>query len=328
MIHRRVAAAVVALFAALSAQSASAYDQLIVFGDSLSDNGNLAARFGGAVPGAPYDNGRFSNGPVSAEVLASQLGLPLVDHAYGGALTGTGNQFQAQNPLVANTGMQAQVSQFTGQLAASGKSADASALYMVWGGGNDFLAAIGTGDFAGMNTVVATAVTNLVTEVGTLYAAGARDFLIPLLPDLGTTYYGTSGQFPASLLSGLSASFNGVLTAQMNALKGTRPDLRLTIFDTPSVLAGVRADIAAHGGNVTDRCWTGDYTGANATAPVCADPGTYYLFDKVHPTGVVHDAVGKAMAASVSSVPEPVGSDLMLAGLLVTGVAVRRQRAA
>jgi phospholipase/lecithinase/hemolysin len=321
-------AAAVALVAALSVQSAEAYDQVIVFGDSLSDNGNLAARFGGAVPTAPYANGRFSSGPVAAEVLAAQLGLPLVDYAYGGALSGTDNQFQSKNPLVANTGMLSQVQQFTGKLAASGKSADASALYMVWGGGNDFLAALSAGNFSGMNAVVTTAVTNLVTEVGTLYGAGARDFLIPLLPDLATTYYGTSGQFPSSLLSGLSTSFNGALTAQMNALKGTRPDLSLTIFDTPAVLAGVRADIAAHGGNVTDRCWTGDYTGAGATAPVCADPSQFYLFDKVHPTGIVHDAVGKAMAASVSSVPEPTGSSLMLAGLLVTGLALRRRRAA
>ena len=328
-IRRAVSAACVALIAIASASSAQAYDQVIVFGDSLSDNGNLAAKFGGAVPAAPYFNGRFSNGPVAVEVLATQLGLPLLDFAYGGAQTGTDNQFQAQNPLVANTGMKSQVTNFTSQLASSGKSADSSALYVVWGGGNDLLSTLSNPTLSVVTVALTTAVTNLVTEVGTLYAAGARDFLIPLLPDLAYSYYGTSGQVPTSLLSNLSNAFNGSLTTQMNAFKSTHADLNLSIFNTPSVLASARADIAANGGNVTDRCWTGDYSGAGNTAPLCADPSQYALFDKVHPTAVVHDALGKAMAVSVTTaVPEPMTSGLMLVGLVFTGLAVRRQRAA
>jgi phospholipase/lecithinase/hemolysin len=327
-IRRAVSAACVALIAIVSATSAQAYDQVIVFGDSLSDNGNLAAKFGGAVPAAPYFNGRFSNGPVAVEVLATQLGLPLVDYAYGGAQTGTDNMFQSQNPLVANTGMKAQVTNFTSQLASSGTSADSSALYVVWGGGNDLLSTLSTPTASVINAALTTAVTNLVTEVGTLYAAGARDFLIPLLPDLATSYYGTSGMVPTSFLSNLSNAFNGALTTQLNGLKTTRSDLNLNIFNTPSVLTGVRAEITANGGNLTDPCWTGDYSGAGNTAPLCADPSKYALFDKVHPTAVVHDALGKAMAVSVTAVPEPMTSGLMLVGLVFTGLAVRRQRAA
>lgn len=317
-IRRAVATACVALTTLLSAASAQAYDRVVVFGDSLSDNGNLAAKFGGAIPASPYVDGRFTNGPVAVEVMAQQLGLPLVDYAYGGALTGAGNQFQSQNPLVTNTGMLSQVNRFV----ADGP-ADANALYVVWGGGNDFLAAIATGDFSNMNAVVTTAVTNLVTEVGTLYGAGARDFLIPLLPDLGTTFYGTSGALPASSLTSLSNSFNGALAKQMNALEARSAGMNLSLFDTPSVLAGVRAALAASGGDVVNRCWAGDYAGSGAT-PVCANPDQFYLFDKVHPTAYVHDAFGKAMAAAV---PEPMSSGLMLVGLVFMGVALRRHRA-
>lgn len=322
-LRRAVAAASVALIAILSANGAYAYDQVVVFGDSLSDNGNLAQKFGGAVPAAPYDNGRFSNGPVAVEVMAAKLGTPLVDYAYGGALTGTGNQFQTQNPLVANTGMLSQVNNYV-----AGGAASANSLYVVWGGGNDFLAAIASNNFSNMSSVVTTAVTNLVTEVGTLYGAGARDFLVPLLPDLATTFYGTSGAIPASLLTSLSTSFNGALTTQLSNLQAHSAGMNLTVFDTPTVLAGVRAGLVASGGNVTDRCWTGDYTGANSTAPVCANPDQYYLFDKVHPTAYVHDAVGTAMAnAMTSAVPEPMTSGLMLVGLVFTGLAARRARA-
>lgn len=323
-IRRAVAAASVALIATLSATSAMAFSQVIVFGDSLSDNGNLAQKFGGAVPApAVYSQGRFSSGSVAVEVLASKLNIPLVDYAYGGALTGTGNQFQAQNPLVANTGMKSQVNQFINDVSASGKAVDASALYVVWGGGNDFLSVIGSGDFTNINGVLATAVTNLVTEVGTLYAAGARDFLVPLLPDLATTFYGTSGAVPSALLSNLSNTFNSVLSGKLNDLKSSSPGLSLNIFNTPAFLAGVRADLAAAGGNITDRCWTGDYAGQNGTR--CANPDQYYLFDKVHPTAYVHNAVGNAFAAAV---PEPAVSGLALAGVLLAGVAARRRRVA
>jgi phospholipase/lecithinase/hemolysin len=315
--HRAAAAASVALIAIVSAASAHAYDKLVVFGDSLSDNGNLAQKFGGALPAAPYASGRFTNGPVAVEVMAQQLGLPLVDYAYGGAMTGADNQFQSQNPLAANTGMLSQVKNFVAE-----GPADANALYVVWGGGNDFLAAIATGNLSNMNAVVTTAVTNLVMEVGTLYASGARDFLVPFLPDLGTSYYGTSGAIPASLLSNLSASFNGALAAQMSNLKGSRAGMNLTMFDTVSVLAGVRSTLAASGGDVTTRCWSGDYAGGNSTAPVCSAPDQFYLFDKVHPTALVHDTVGRAMA---SAVPEPASMSLALVGLVFLGLAARRR---
>src|SRR4051812_20789394 len=72
---------------------------LVVFGDSLSDVGNVQNNFFVDIPGPYYWNGRFSNGPVYAETLATGLGLPALnrstasgtDYAYGGAkTTGTG----------------------------------------------------------------------------------------------------------------------------------------------------------------------------------------------------------------------------------------------
>src|SRR3954468_5021943 len=50
--------------------SASAFEHLVVFGDSLSDTGNA---------------GRFSNGPVWVEYLADRLGLTLSPSQRGGS---------------------------------------------------------------------------------------------------------------------------------------------------------------------------------------------------------------------------------------------------
>src|SRR3954462_11973986 len=78
---------------------AGPFSNLVVFGDSLSDIGNISSATFGTTPGPSYYNGRFSNGPVYAETLATGLGLPALarstasgnDYAYGGAQTaGTG----------------------------------------------------------------------------------------------------------------------------------------------------------------------------------------------------------------------------------------------
>src|SRR5262245_27144397 len=82
------------------AAAAGPFSNLFVFGDSLSDLGNVAQAtasipFIDPTPGPYYYNGRFSNGPIYVESLASGLGLPAVvqsraggnNFAHGGAKT-------------------------------------------------------------------------------------------------------------------------------------------------------------------------------------------------------------------------------------------------
>ena len=80
------------LVSASSPASAASISALYVFGDSLSDNGNLSAIADASVPGPgptipapPYALGRASNGPLAVEYLAQFLGLaPLLPVAVGG----------------------------------------------------------------------------------------------------------------------------------------------------------------------------------------------------------------------------------------------------
>ena len=90
---------VAALGACATTASAQSYTRLVVFGDSLSDNGNLYAVTGGTQPlSPPYYQGRFSNGPVFTELLGFNAGrytagAPVtgsVNYAFGGARTDSG----------------------------------------------------------------------------------------------------------------------------------------------------------------------------------------------------------------------------------------------
>ena len=118
-----------------TAKAQPGYD-LFVFGDSLSDIGQLFQKTG--LPPAPYFNGRFSNGPLAVETLASDLGVNIslnTDFAIGGAYSGRQNV--NDTATVKFGGVLDQIDQFKAKAATLG--ADAQDLYFIWAGGNDFL---------------------------------------------------------------------------------------------------------------------------------------------------------------------------------------------
>ncbi|KAJ9075881.1 hypothetical protein DSO57_1031476 [Entomophthora muscae] len=64
------------------------FGAVYVFGDSISDNGNLYRLKDKAIPSTQlYYEGRFSNGPVWVEYLANTLNAKLFDMAYASATT-------------------------------------------------------------------------------------------------------------------------------------------------------------------------------------------------------------------------------------------------
>lgn len=118
--------------------NADPFSAIVVYGDSLSDNGNLFAASG--QPPAPYFQGRRSNGPVAVEQFATMLGVPLVDFAWNGATTGIGNSGDLGTTTTTGAfslpGMQVELA---GSLPLIGPFLN-DGLFVVWGGANDFLA--------------------------------------------------------------------------------------------------------------------------------------------------------------------------------------------
>lgn len=306
----------------MASAAPSPYSQLVVFGDSLSDNGNLYRSIGGLFPVPPYQYGSFTNGRVAVDVMASALNTDLDDRAYGGALTGHDNDFDLSGGIAdaANTGMRSQVDNYIA--AAGGRPLDARALYMLWGGGNDFLRALSAGTPAAITAASQVAIANISGEVASLYAAGARRFFVPTLADFSYSYLGaTSPPQVQQALSDMTRTFNDGLSVALAAL--AQNDLLIQTFDTNAVLRRVRQELAARGGVLDVPCWTGAYNGA----PLCTDPTRYFLFDTVHPTATVHEAMGLAFAeAAASPVPEPHEAAMAVVGALGVAWAVRRQR--
>jgi phospholipase/lecithinase/hemolysin len=279
---------------------ATSYSAVVVYGDSLSDNGNLYTYDAGVYPPSPpYDGGRFSNGPVAVEQLATGLGAQLYDFAVGGATTGVGNYVDGgttSTPGLDNLpGMQVELAESTPLLTSSITS---SALFVVWGGANDFL----TGGSA------LTAASDVDGIVASLEADGAKNILVPGLPNLGLTpdYLGTAG---AAIATAYTLQFNAALQAGLPS--------GAEYVDTFALLNQIEADPGAYGiTDTTDACFNG--------VTVCANPSQYLFWDGFHPTTAV-DAIVAQDFANVASTPEP--SSILLMGTGMMGVALlMRQR--
>ena len=282
----------------------NSYTQVVSFGDSMSDNGNMfdvtKAVGGVGLPTAPNDRGRFSDGPVVLEVMSSALSIPLLNYAFGGAESGTRGLLPAR---AAQIGMLKQISDFLANQPSSTKPVDAQALYVLWTGPDDFYVDGNIFNKSTVNTVTA----NVKTGMTTLYKRGARQFFVPMMPDLSITPSATikdktiKGYFASSKLR--SAELATSMTAMLKAFAKQYPSAQIRTFDTYTYSQTRRAQAASEGMNVTEPCYTPTVMGL--PGPVCANPDAYLFWDTQHPTAAASLVIGTdfAKAAVAAALP-------------------------
>jgi phospholipase/lecithinase/hemolysin len=260
----------------LHAATTSPYDAIYVFGDSYCDVGNIYLATGGATPASPpYYQGRFSNGPIWVEHVASAWGLPMTpslaggtDYAVGGAEVTT----SVSTPQGTIPSIPEEVVEY---LQAHGGHADPHAIYILEGGGNDILNATGgSPGVLGLKIAAGIAGSELL-----LRQAGARNFLIPDLLDIALL---PAGQGNASFATAATNATNAALDnlLQFEELLQNIKIYRLPVF---SLFDSIAAD-ATHFGflNITQPCLN------PLTNAVCADPDHTLFWDVEHPTEFGH----------------------------------------
>jgi phospholipase/lecithinase/hemolysin len=254
---------------------------MIVFGDSLSDVGNISSATFSSTPGSYYWNGRFSNGPVYAEALATGLGLPALtrstsngnDFAYGGAqTTGTGG---LEGLFIRD--LDEQVTQYLGS-----RTPTATTLYVVFAGANDLIDS---------QTNPTVPVNKIGSEIGRLITAGARQFLVFNLPPLGFTPRYNGSTATRDSYNARSAQFNTALSTTLDGIGTANPAVTFYRFDVTAMFQRALADPAAFGlVNVTSSAAPGLEPGDSSynTSQLVPNPQQYMFWDDLHPTAAVH----------------------------------------
>lgn len=279
---------------------AHAYSSVLAFGDSLSDNGYYQSypggTFGNTNPADVYGFKRYSNGPVWVEQLAGNLGVSLLDMAYGGATSGSDNpaayDYTGDSRYLTETGLQWQVSTY----ASTYQTINANTLITVWAGGNDMLNYDPTNPIP-YNPVQAAA--NVVTAVGNLYALGGRNFAV------------------------LNLSWNAITDPEM--LAGAQAWMGYFNLYLAQYLQGLDAQL--QGINIYDIDLTKlYYEGLNLNGTF-TNPGNeigpFANWDTVHPTTEAHQQIAGYVA---NQVPEPASIILLILGFAGLVGARRRMK--
>jgi phospholipase/lecithinase/hemolysin len=305
---------------AFSSASAQKVDRIIFFGDSLSDAGNHFIFSGGASsrqpfslepPDASYDIGghHFSNGNTWAEQLATALQSPnsgspalrqpgvFTNYAVGRA------RARAGAPVFPDFDLSTQVNHF---LSDFGGQVPPNSLIVMWIGGNDVndaVSALST-DPTGQTSVgiIQSAATAVVNNVGLLYGAGGRMFLLANVPDLAQTpYVRFLGSNFNPVIPAIATLFTNHYDGALGQLVAgapfllpadpVHPLLFVRLLDVNALFAKILATPASFGiTDTADRCTTPGVIGK----AICTNPNQHLFWDGIHPTTSGHAAVAKA----------------------------------
>lgn len=313
---RKGVAAAALLFPALllpgSPASATPYTDIVVFGDSLVDAGNISLLSPGIAPASlGYYKGRLSNGPLytdrlyqasyGSEMTPSLLGGSNFAFGFARAIDNSG--FSTGADPIPDLG--AQIDMFA---ARTGGSADPNALYLINIMGNDVVALM-QNDIDGMtpDAYAAAVAASMAEQIQRLNDMGARHILATGVPNANIPEAFLLQQYLDDALAGLELENELMLYSFL--------DLFTRILTNPTSV-GLPADFDS-----TTPCLVGE------TPAPDIDCTGYFFFDQTHPTTAIHAVIAREIAqlAGITQVSEPTAVALLGFGLVAMALARRRR---
>ena len=320
MRHLRFMAACAGIAFISNGAMAQEFSSVVVFGDSLSDSGNLASTQS-LPPGTSFTT---NPDPVWAELVAREFGNDGTNSAARGSNFAWGQACANPSGACSQTSQVPNLAQQISQhLDSRGGTADPNALYLIWAGGNDIEAiatAAATGSLSASEATgeVGGAVANLLQQIGRLKQAGpnqrgARFVVVLTVPDPGRTPF--AARQSATVRGQLSAMGQGFNQALIERLPAVRDG---TIFvDAAALAEEVFMDVDTYGftspqgeacpfrSNPARPEGGGESLVCGPTADgylVAPDTSeTYFFADSLHPSGTSHELIANAVLATISA---------------------------
>ncbi len=266
---------------------------IVVFGDSLSDNGNLYKFMQYKIPPSPpYYQGHFSNGPIWIEYLLDSYfpengSAHLLNYAFGGAAV---SHERDENSFT----LKREIDLY---LSGNQQKADSTSLFIVWIGSNNYMSVSEDAE-----TTLLQVNNELTQDLTHLGDAGAKHILVLTIPDLGMTPWARSSGLQDTM-SYFTQRHNELLARSITQLKVSRPDVDWLYFDVTDVLNDLFSTPAKYGfSNITDTCYDlpREKSSSDTFLSMIAKAGAttetdncsgYLFFDFLHPTEAVHRIV-------------------------------------
>ncbi|MBV8829767.1 MAG: SGNH/GDSL hydrolase family protein [Acidobacteriaceae bacterium] len=304
----RLPAAVVLSFALIApaqmlfAVSIDQFNQFVVFGDSLSDTGNVSISSSGLLPGSNYAPGRFTNGTNTTPAVPpggpQGLWIDQLSAASGIAdpapfLSG-GTNYAVGLATTGSNGLYDVGDQVNYYNVAHGFTASPSSLYFFWAGADDLVGGSNSGK---------TAADNLFHHIQTLAGEGGKYFVWFNLPPLGATPRAKTNNAVAAL-NAAASQFNAEWSVDVQTLQAAGVDV--IPVDVNNLFAQIAANPSFYGfDNITD----------SARGLSSVNPDTYLFWDDLHPTTAGHSLIAQLVGRDIAAIPEPLNFALVLVGL-------------
>ncbi|WP_293040481.1 SGNH/GDSL hydrolase family protein [Moorena sp. SIO1F2] len=328
------------LFSLMLPSEARAYDldfsNLYVFGDSLSDPGNVfnISKAGNQVnptipiipQSPPYFQGRFSNGPIWVDYLADALDIevkrsadlsvvlpespilspititpdgPRVSFFFNGATTNQSVNFAFGGSQAGLAGLGEFGALLPGLLTqVAGFTNDLIVSDQIGDPNALYILWSGANDYQSADPPNPTQVVgNIQTAVNSLYNFGARNFLVLNLPDLGKIPLSLRlGSVLSTGLTDLTDQHNSLLDSTLNLLSQSLADINLISFDANNLFNQILTNPGNFG-------FTNVTEGCldETTFIACANPDEFVFWDSIHPTTASHQILAESTIALLKS---------------------------
>lgn len=303
--HVRLFGVLVFIFGFTCSAWGQNFSNVVVFGDSLSDSGNV-----GQAQGLPAGTSFTTNpDPVWAEIVAQTFDASGRNSLAGGSnYAFAGACMNPETPCDVDTvpTVTEQIDQYF--LKSNGR-ADPNALYVIWGGVNDVADSLLNDRTQAQAHMLAASAVN-AAQIRRLQDAGARHVLVFNLPDISKSPYAINlGRAAQGALTQLVTAYNERLYAGIREREDGIIPINVSAFFNEIV-----ADHGTYG--LTDATGTacgepGAMSAVSITcgpqgsgSPVTYEPGAnrQYLFaDRSHPTGAVHEMIASMVTSTLAA---------------------------
>lgn len=278
-----------ALFLFSCGAFAKPFSQLIVFSGSLTDTGNFASVNGGTLP-PPYYKNRNSDGPVAIDLIATRLGLSSDPSLHLLGKQG-GTNYAVLHASAAGDSPIDLPQQIAAYLGPRKAVADPDALYFVFIGANDIIAASVEKDEAKSEIIIDNGIKAIDQGMRKLHAAGARIFYAPNNINLGIA--------PIAKTYGISAR-----TTQKTQLFNRRFEKALQKLEHEFGLNIYRFDFYKFGEDLMASADKFGYTNLSDSCLALQAAGKcdldhFAFFNELLPTKGIHALFGNAMITAL-----------------------------